>query len=29
MTGLKVFLGPLLFFSITTAILSLGDFKKL
>lgn len=29
MTGLKVFLWPLLFFSITTAILSLGDFKKL
>lgn len=29
MTGLKVFLWPLLFFSITTAILSLWDFKKL
>lgn len=29
MTALKVFLGPLLFFSITTAILSLWDFKKL
>ena len=29
MTALKVFLGPLLFFSITTAILSLGDFSKL
>ena len=29
MTALKVFLWPLLFFSITTAILSLWDFKKL
>lgn len=29
MTALKVFLGPLLFFSITTAILSLWDFSKL
>lgn len=29
MTALKMFLGPLLFFAITSAILSLGDFKKL
>ena len=29
MTALKMFLWPLLFFAIITAILSLGDFKKL